>query len=103
MNKKDMYGSANDIITSHTTHPGVMLAEELEARTWTQADLVKATGLSKSIISLIIAEERSILPKTALLLEQALNIDARFWLNLQNRFDLVISMQSLRELRKAAI
>jgi addiction module HigA family antidote len=59
--------------------PGETLAEVLEARGMSQAELARRTGLSAKHINLILKGSASITPDTALKLEHVLNIPARIW------------------------
>lgn len=72
------------------THPGQMLHEDyLEPLGITPYRLAKGTGLSQTHVSEIMRGQRSITPMTSLLLGKFLGMSARFWLNLQNRYDLI--------------
>lgn len=59
--------------------PGETLAEVLESRGMSQADLARRTGLSAKHINLILKGSASITPETALKLENVLSIPARIW------------------------
>lgn len=72
------------------THPGQMLrGDYLEPLGITPYKLAKGTGLSQTHVSEIMRGQRSITPMTSLLLGKFLGMSARFWLNLQNRHDLI--------------
>lgn len=72
----------------HATHPGVLLGEELEVRELTQRELAALMGRPHQRVSEIVRCKRAITPETALQLERALDISARFWMNLQTQYDL---------------
>jgi addiction module HigA family antidote len=59
--------------------PGETLAEVLEDRGMSQAELARRTGLSAKHINLILKGTAPITPDTALKLERVLNIPARIW------------------------
>ena len=59
--------------------PGETLAEVLDDRGMSQAELARRTGLSAKHINLILKGSASITPDTALKLEHVLNIPARIW------------------------
>ncbi|HLM87485.1 MAG: helix-turn-helix domain-containing protein [Streptosporangiaceae bacterium] len=59
--------------------PGETLAEVLETREMSQAELARRTGLSAKHINLILKGSATITPDTALKLEHVLNIPARIW------------------------
>lgn len=79
--------TANDIIPAHATHPGEMLADELEARNLTQQSFANKMGVSQAIISQLLHKKRRVSLEMALRLEQNLDISAEFWLNLQRQYD----------------
>lgn len=76
-------------MTAHTYQPDVVypagetLAELLEERAMTQADLATRTGLSPKHINQIIKGVAPITPDTALALQRATGVDAEVW----NRLD----------------
>ena len=68
-------------------HPGETLKEILEERDMSQKELSLRTGFSGKHISTILNGEKNISVSFAKKLEYALNIDAEFWMNLQNQYD----------------
>ena len=71
-------------------HPGQMLREDyLEPLGISAYRLAKGTGLSPIHVSELLRGERNITPMTSLLLGKFLGMSPRFWLNLQNRYDLI--------------
>ena len=76
-------------------HPGQMLKEDyLEPLGITAYKLAKGTGLSQIHVSEILRGQRSITPMTSLLLGKFFGISPRFWLNLQNHYDLLEAQRS---------
>ncbi len=69
-------------------HPGEILEEHLEAKGLAQAELARQTGLSRKLICDIIHGRNPVTAKTALRLEQVLDLSAETWLHLQNQWDL---------------
>lgn len=67
--------------------PGETLLEALEERGMSQAELARRTGRPKKTINEIIKGKTAITPETALQLERALGIPARFWNNRQQQYD----------------
>lgn len=61
--------------------PGEILAEALEERSMTQAELSRRTARPLKTINEIVKGKAAITPETALQLEYALGISAGFWLN----------------------
>ena len=72
-------------------HPGVTLAEELEAREMTQKALAEAMDRPVQVVNEIINGKKAITAETALQLERVLDIPARFWMNLQTDYDLTVA------------
>jgi HTH-type transcriptional regulator/antitoxin HigA len=66
--------------------PGETLAEVLAERGMTQAELVQRLGRPQKTISEIINGKAEITADTALQLERALGIPARFWGSLESRY-----------------
>lgn len=59
--------------------PGDTLSELLEEREMSQAELAARIGRPKQLISEIAAGKKQITPETALQLERALGVSAKFW------------------------
>lgn len=72
-------------------HPGVTLAEELEAREMTQKALAAAMDRPAQVVNEIVNGKKTITAETALQLEHVLDIPARFWMNLQTDYDLTVA------------
>lgn len=71
-----------------TEHPGEFIAEELSAREWAQADLAFILGWDTAQLSRLIKGHTSVTPVTALMLADAFDVSAEFFLNLQRMYDL---------------
>jgi len=79
-------------------HPGEILLEEfLKPFGVSQYELAKVVGVSPRRINEIVHGKRAISPDTALRLARAFDVSDRFWLNLQNRFDLEVEKGKLAE------
>ncbi|SEK98278.1 HigA family addiction module antitoxin [Ruminococcus albus] len=76
-------GISRDLII----HPGETIADILEARNMTQAELAVRTGVSPAFVGNVIAGRKDISGKFAMALEYALEVPKSFWLNLQARYD----------------
>ncbi len=86
------------------THPGEMLADELEARGIIQQEFAQQIGMQKSQLNEIIKGKRSLNAETAILLEAALGISVDFWMKAQNNYDLALAkMQSKVQEQATAI
>lgn len=71
--------------------PGEILQTEfLVPLSITQYRLAQATGLTQTRISEIIHGKRRITPQTALRLSKAFGLSERFWLNIQNDYDIEV-------------
>jgi addiction module HigA family antidote len=79
--------------TAHAPiHPGEILLEEfLAPLEISQYRLAATIGVPARRINEIVHGKRSISPDTALRLSRALSTSDRFWLNLQNRYDLDVA------------
>lgn len=84
------------------SHPGHILRDEyLKPAKLKAADLVQATGLSSGRISELLSGKRDITAEIAMRLELATRISARFWLGLQNDYDLIrLSKTKIAEMRR---
>src|SRR5262249_32883484 len=78
----------SNLIAAEVFPPGEILREELEARGWTQTDLAEVLGRPARLVNEIIAGKRAITPETAKGLEEALGVEARFWMNLESAWQL---------------
>lgn len=90
------------------THPGEMLLEEfLKPMGITQSALAEAIGVTFARVNELINGKRGMTPDTALRLERFFGVDAQFWMNLQQAWDLYDAMHSpkakdIRLIRKHA-
>ena len=85
------------------THPGEMLLEEfLKPLGVTQTELAERMGVSYPRVNELIHGKRGVTPDTALRLERLLGMEAQFWLNLQQAWDLYHAIHSpaAKEIRK---
>lgn len=64
--------------------PGEILADELDARGWTQVDFAEVLGRPEQFVSEIISGKKEITHESADQIGAALGTSAEFWLNLQN-------------------
>jgi len=72
-------GSDRAYKPDYAVSPGETLAEMLNARGMSQAELARRTGISTKHINLILKGSAPISPETALKLERVLNVSARVW------------------------
>jgi addiction module HigA family antidote len=79
-------------------HPGEVLREEfLEPLGITAYRLAKETGIPQTRISLILREQRVITADTALRFAAFFGTSAKFWLGLQEEYDLEAARDRLSE------
>ena len=77
-------------------HPGEVLREEfLLPLSLTPYGLAKALDVPRTRLERIVREEIGITADTALRLSRYIGTSAEFWLNLQNRYDLLVAMDRL--------
>ena len=76
-------GISRDLII----HPGETIADVLEDRGISQAELAASTGVSPAYVSNVISGKKDISSNFALALEYALGVPKSFWLNLQANYD----------------
>ncbi len=84
-------------------HPGRILKRELKARGLSANKLALALRVPSGRITAILNERRAITPETALRLGRFFGNSAQFWLNLQARYDLLITERELGERIKAEV
>lgn len=76
-------------MTMHApSHPGRLVAADLEALGLSVADGAKALGVTRSQLYRVIKGESAISPEMALRLEAVLGTTADHWLRMQAAFDL---------------
>ncbi|MFT4153156.1 HigA family addiction module antitoxin [Parafilimonas sp.] len=92
--------TANEITPTHIFHPGIVLGEELEYRGLTRREAAKYMSISPTVLSEIISGKRNITTALAIKIENALGINALFFLNMQVRYEYYILKQQMR--KKAA-
>ena len=68
-------------------HPGETIADILEDRGITQADLASRTGVSPAYVCSVINGKKGISANFAMGLEYALGVPKSFWLNLQANYE----------------
>jgi addiction module HigA family antidote len=78
-------------------HPGLTLADELEARGLTAHALALKLRVPANRITAIIAGTRGISAETALRLGRYFDTGAEFWMNRQSHYDLAVAEKELGE------
>ncbi|EKR57214.1 HigA family addiction module antitoxin [Leptospira interrogans] len=72
----------------YNPHPGLILKNYLDEIEVSQYRLAIETGIPRSNLSNLVLGKRSITPEIALRLGKFFGQTAKFWLNLQNTYDL---------------
>jgi addiction module HigA family antidote len=76
-------------------HPGRVLKRELTARNLSANKLALALRVPSGRITAILNGKRAITPETALRLSHFFSTSAQFWMNLQARYDLIVTEREL--------
>ena len=84
------------LVAATPTHPGEVLADELEARNMTQRELAGKIQVSTAMISAVVKGKKNVSLRLALGLEESLAIPAEFWLNLQRIHDQTLSYHKMK-------
>jgi len=82
--------------------PGDFIREELEARSWTQADLAMVLGRPLRTVNLIINGKKAITAETARELGEAFDTGAEVWLNLESMYRLSTARDPAGAVRRRA-
>jgi addiction module HigA family antidote len=77
----------------YALNPGETLAEVIEERGMSQAELARRTGLSTKHINQIIGGDASITSETALRLEKVTRVPSRFWTSLEAQYRELLTRQ----------
>ena len=76
-----------DMLTD-VPHPGMFIAEELEARGWLQRDMAYILGVPEQAVNMIISGKRGISPEMSKALGDAFDVAPSFFSNLQNAHEM---------------
>jgi HTH-type transcriptional regulator/antitoxin HigA len=77
--------------TKWIPHPGVLIAEELETRGWSQRDLAYIMNVGPDVIYMLLSGKRGISPEMAKSLGAAFRVDPAFFLNMQRSYELAMT------------
>lgn len=84
------------------SHPGSLLAEELEMRGMSQRALARRIGRPFQVVNEIVRGRKSITPETALQLEAEFGTPAYIWLGLQSKYDLAQARLRMKQAKLAS-
>ena len=84
-------------------HPGRVLKRELAERGLSANRLALALRVPSGRITSILNGKRAISPDTALRLARFFGNSARFWMNLQTRYDITLAERALGERIEAEV
>ncbi|MCP4106504.1 MAG: HigA family addiction module antidote protein [Desulfobacteraceae bacterium] len=82
-------------MTKTPTHPGEILASELDELKMSAAEMARQIKVPANRITQILACKRSVTADTALRLGKLLGTGPRLWLNLQQTYDLEVAEKKL--------
>ena len=100
---KDDRMVANNLEPHYLPHPGEVIKEELEFRGISQRRLASEIGVPASQLNEVLNAKRPLSAEMALLIEQALGIDAAPLLSLQMKYNLLSAKRDksfLKRLKK---
>jgi len=93
---RDLFERRGEFEGMPPVHPGEILNEDfLIPMGITQYRLAKSIGVDPRRIHAIVRGERSISAETAILLGRFFGTSARFWMGLQNQYDLDVARDRL--------
>ena len=79
-------------------HPGEILLEDfLKPMNLSQYSIARSLAVPPRRINEIVHGKRAITADTALRLARFFNMEAQFWMNLQNRYDLEVAREKLSD------
>ena len=99
---------ANNLEPFSLTHPGEVIKDELEYRGISQRRLAKEIGVPPSQLNELLNAKRALSAEMALLIEQALGLDAAPLLSLQMKYNLLSAkrnksfLERLKDITKVA-
>ena len=76
-------------------HPGEHVAEELEERGMSAADLARAMGVDRGRVSRLVRGRTAVAGETAIPLSQAFATSPEFWMRLQADYDLAVAREAM--------
>ena len=83
------------ILSNRPVLPGRILSEEIDDRGITRPELAARMRLPIDLVEDVLSGETAITPEIADGLEQALQIPAQFWLNLETAYRLTLAEQAV--------
>ncbi len=75
-------------------HPGEHIADELEAREMSAADLARIMGVDPGRVSRLMSGKTAVTGDTAIRLGEAFGTSPRFWMHLQADHDLALALEA---------
>jgi len=73
--------------------PGLVLAEEVRSRGWTQTQFASILGRPVQAVNGILNGKREITPETALQIAAALGTSAEIWVDMESKYRLWLAEQ----------
>lgn len=69
-------------------HPGVILADELAARSLTQKAFAEMMGIKANVLNELIKGKRNFTAELSIKIENALSVPAEVWMRMQYQFEI---------------
>lgn len=91
---------ANNLEPFYLTHPGEVIKDELEYRGISQRRLASEIGVPASQLNEVLNAKRALTAEMALLIEQALGVDAAPLLSLQMKYNLLTAKRNKSFLKR---
>jgi HTH-type transcriptional regulator/antitoxin HigA len=83
--------------------PGELIAEELDARGWSQKDLATILGIPPSVMSGLVKGKKRINTDLAQRLAAAFGNNAQFWVNLEGAYRLALEKQDGEDIEEMSL
>jgi addiction module HigA family antidote len=99
---------ANNLEPYYPTHPGEVLKDEIEYRGISQRKLAAEMGMAYTVLNEILNAKRPVSAEVALLVEAALDLPAEPLLQMQARYNMLVTkrndkfIEKLNKVRKIA-
>ena len=94
----------NDHTPTEAIHAGEILKDELKARNIKQKDFAKQIEVKPNVLSELLRGKRNFTAELAVKIENAIGIEAEFWLKLQAKYEIdLVRIRMKKQIKKANI
>lgn len=95
---------ANDKTPAEAIHAGEILKDELKARNIKQKDFAETIAVKPNVLSELLKGKRNFTAELAVKIENAICIDAEFWLRLQAKYEIdLVRIKMKNQIKQANI